>query len=799
MDAKNANTNRQQLEDILAIKDFIALCLAKWRWFVISMFVCLACAALYIKVTPKIYTRQASVMIKSDANTRRGAISQQIADMGDIAGFSSSSDVQNEILCMQSPDIILETVKRLNLDYNYKKKSIICGKTLYGNNLPVHISISGLGDEQYVNVTLKQKGDNIVLKNLSYKKAGEEFSDNKEYTCKIGESVNTPVGAILVEGNANGQTAFDGEIEVTRTGYYSSTTKLLHKLSFSLSNKQASVINLTCNDEIPQRAEDVLNTIISAYNESWVRDKNMIAISTSEFIGERIKIIEQELGNVDSDISTFKSKNQMVDMAQANSHALGQTTSSESIVRNTTNELYMLNYIKDFIKKDATFRLLPAGIGISNPSIQSQISAYNTLVLQRNSFVQNSSEHNRIVVDLDKQLSSIRESILTSLDNEQVLMKKVIDAERGNISAYESKISQSPLQERELLSVERQQKVKEALYLFLLQKREENELSQAFTAYNTRIVSTPRGSMVPTSPSKKKVFALAFLLGLIIPICILYLRASLNTKVRGKADLNGLSVPYIGEIPLYKINLKQKHEDIGMQLVFDGESRKPINEAFRVARTNMEFMLNNIGGNKNVIMNTSMNPGSGKSFLIANLAASEAQKGKKVVIIDADMRRATISELVGKPAEGLSNYVAGFTDTCDAIPVEGKSGMFIIPVGAMPPNPTELLFYPRFEELINRLRSEYDYVFIDCPPVGIVADSNIIAKWADMTLFIVRSGLLERTMLTEIEQFYQEKKFNNMCLLLNATRESHGRYGYHYGYHYGYGYGYGNYYGKHKH
>lgn len=795
MDTKNAN--RRQLEEILAIKDFVSQCRSKWWWFAVSVAVCMAGAALYVKVTPNVYKRYASVMIKSDSNTRTRSFTQQLANMGDLTGFSSTSDVQNEILCMQSPDIILETVKRLNLDYNYEIESIFGDKVLYGNALPFRIKISDIGDEQYVQLTLQQTGKSVTLKNLTYRQKGETVKDEREYTCQIGSSVNTSLGKITVEGNMSSNATIDDEIQVTRIGYYPSTMTLLSRLSFTLSDKQASIIDLVCKDEIPQRAEDVLNTIISTYNESWVRDKNMMAISTSEFINEQIQLIEKGLGSVDGSISSFKSRNQMMDMTQANMQALGQTTNSEGIVRNTTNELYMVNYIKDFITKDPSYRLLPTGLGISSSSIQNQIASYNTLVLQRNSIVQNSSEQNRLVVDIDNQLNGIREAILTGLDNEQIRMKKIIEAERGNISAYEGKISRSPLQERELLSVERQQKVKESLYLYMLQKRAENELSQAFTAYNTRIVTTPKGSMTPVAPSKGKIFTLAFLLGLIVPIVVLYARTLFNTKVRGKIDLEGMSVPYIGEIPAYRRNKNRKKEGTkGVQIVFEGQSRKPINEAFRVVRTNMEFMLGNLTGQNKVIMNTSLNPGSGKSFLITNIAASEAKKGKKVVIVDVDMRRATVSNLVGKPSEGLSNYLAGLSETCQAHPVAGNEGLYVIPVGTTPPNPTELLFNPRFEELIGQLRSEYDYVFLDCPPVDIVADSSIIAKWADLTLFIIRAGLMERAMLADIDQFYKDKKFHNMCLILNATKNAGGRYGYHYGYHYGYGSSYGSYYGN---
>ena len=339
-----------------------------------------------------------------------------------------------------------------------------------------------------------------------------------------------------------------------------------------------------------------------------------------------------------------------------------------------------------------------------------------------------------------------------------------------------------------------------------LQKREENELSKAFTAYNTRVITPPTGSNLPVAPVRRNILLVAFALGFLIPVVIIFVRENMNTTVRGRKDLKNVTIPFLGEIPFYisrknRPTLKQlilfwkKPKEV-RQIVVKAGKRDIVNEAFRVLRTNFEFTIG-AHPEKNVIVITSFNPGSGKSYLATNIAMSLAIKEKKVLVIDGDLRHGSTSMLVGNPAEGLSDYLNGRTDDLKGIICHGEeNGLVkdfdILPIGTMPPNPTELLFSERLESLINQLRKEYDYIFIDCPPVEIVADTQIIEKYADRTIFVVRSGLMERSMLGDIEQFYKDKKFKNMSLILNGTKAQGGRYGhyYRYGYHYGYGYGY---------
>ena len=362
-----------------------------------------------------------------------------------------------------------------------------------------------------------------------------------------------------------------------------------------------------------------------------------------------------------------------------------------------------------------------------------------------------------------------------------------------------SQIASSPEQAKYLLSVERQQKVKESLYLYLLQKREKTELSKAFAAYNTRIISRPNGSINPSYPSRRKILLVAFALGLLAPV--IFIRENTNTVVRGRKDLDDLTVPIVGEIPQYfshrkKWLIRRKVKPDTKAIVVREGSRNIINEAFRVLRSNMDFMMAS-QKDHNVFIFTSFNPGSGKSFLTLNIAISFAIKQKRVLVIDGDLRHGTASSYIDSPESGLSDYLSGMTDDWRQLIVRSpqQDNMYIFPIGKVPPNPTELLENGKLQGLIEQLRTEYDYIFIDCPPIDIVADAQILEKVADRTLFVIRAGLLDRSMLPELETIYQDKRFKNLSVILNGTEGTGGRYSYRYGYRYGYHYGYTSYHG----
>lgn len=565
------------------------------------------------------------------------------------------------------------------------------------------------------------------------------------------------------------------------------------KLRAELGNEDATIINLSIDDASVQKAEDILNTLIEVYNEKWIQDKNQIAVSTSRFIGERLGVIENELGHVDENISNYKSEHLLPDVQAASSLYMSQSAENKKEIQTLTNQLATAQFIRRELGGKEMNQPLPTNSGMANVNIESQIGEYNKMVLDRNRLIANSSEKNPLVKDLGNSMQSMKRTILQSVDNLIVSLNTQIRSIRQQEATTTQQLASNPSQAKYLLSVERQQKVKEELYLYLLQKREENELSQAFTAYNTRMITAPRGSALPTAPNKKNILLVALALGLLVPAVIIFMQENMNTKVRGKKDLENLSVPYLGEIPLYFRNKKKKNKFSEYAIVVEEGNRNIINEAFRVLRSNVDFMKSKNTEQK-VFIETSFNPGSGKSFLSMNIAMSFAIKGKKVLVIDGDLRHGTVSAYVGSPKKGLSDYLGNKEVVWNELLVIDKKypNLHIIPVGTIPPNPTELLEDGSLATLMQDLRDEYDYIFIDCPPIDIVADTQIIEQYADRTLFVVRAGLLDRSLLPELESIYQEKRFKNLSVILNGTESTGGRYGYRYGYHNGYDSYYGN-------
>lgn len=790
-------------DDFIRIQDLYYLCLAKWRWFVLSLVVCLGIATIYLLMTPPVYTRTASLLIKEESKGQ--SLSGDVgASFSDLGLFQSNTNVNNELISLQSPAVMYDVVKRLHLEVDYSTKGSFYPQVRYGQNLPLTVSFAGLADNETAALTVEPVRPQGV-KLTSFEHNGEKVKG--EVVGALNDSLVTPIGKVVIRpaaGYVDWQKSSEPLI-VSRSGLNSAVSRYAGGLSVALNDEKATIIDLSFRDVCIQRAEDILNTVIAVYNENWIKDKNQIAVSTSMSINDRLGVIESELGHVDENISTFKSENLLPDVQAASQMYMTERSQAQSQILTLNTQLSMARYIRNYLTAGSSRnQLLPANSGLESANIENQISEYNNLQLQRNNLVANSSEQNPLVVDMDESLRSMRRSIVSSVDNLiTTLNTQIHSLEKSDQRATEH-IATNPSQAKYLLSVERQQKVKESLYLFLLQKREENELSQAFTAYNTRVITPPTGSMIPTAPVKKNILLVGFALGLLIPVVIVFLQETLNTRIRGKKDLEGLSIPFVGEIPLYgKVRrsglFRKKVTPLTeTKVVVKEGSRDVVNEAFRVLRTNLEFVSGE-NGKGQVILMTSFNPGSGKTFLTVNIASSLAIKEKKVLAIDGDLRRGSTSVYVGSPHHGLSNYLAGKVQHIEdvIVPASETVRFDVLPVGTIPPNPTELLSGERLQALLTDFRTRYDYILIDCPPIELVADTHIIEKYADRTIFVVRAGLLERSMLSELEALYTEHKFKNMAVLLNGT-EGNGsyRYGYRYGYHYGYGSNY--YYGNEK-
>lgn len=788
---------------------------SKWYWFILCLGLGLAGAYVYLKVTPPIYTREASILIK---NEFQSSSSSSAAGGMSMNMFGGNVDVNNELFTLKSPSIAEATVRALNLELNCYSQGRFHEVAIYGTALPVLITPLDLTDTESAEFMFELKPNGTYV--MSHFVKGRQHYQGA-LQGNVGNTVKTPIGKVRIEKSPN-YIPQELNLRVERTNIQTAVNKVTSGLSVSAVSEVSTIIKLTYVDVSPQRAENVLSTIINVYNERWVEDCNRRAVSTSEFIGKRLEVIEKELGSVEDDISEFKASNLIpAGSNDVSGVYVSQATAASAQTTELNNQLQMARYVRGYLTNpDNKFTLIPANQGVNSPNISSQISEYNTLLLARNNLLSASSMQNPLIQEKDLQLEELRSALIASVDNHIASLNVALQSAQALQGQANSKIASSPDQAKYLSNVERQQKVKENLYLYLLQKREENALSQAFTAYNNRIINSPTGSNIPTAPVPTMIWMIGAVAGIVLPGLIIFLTEALNNTVRGRKDLNELSIPFIGEIPIHRhhrtfkeklvgpweklvnkiktvLKIGEVKEDKTLHILVKDHSRNVINEAFRVIRTNIEFMTAH-GSRGKVIMLTSFNPNSGKTFVVTNLITSFAIKRQRVVAIDLDLRKASLSAMVDKPKIGIADYLSGVTDSFDDIVVRNATHDYldVVPVGTIPPNPTELLFDDRLAKLLDELRNQYSYIILDCPPIEIVADATIVGRCADATLFIIRAEMLDRSLLPDVQQYYDDNRLPKMSIILNGTTDSFSYYGYHrYGSRYGYygGSAYGGY------
>lgn len=791
--SSNNKTNEPQQEVVdFSFKEFFQACLKKWPWFLICMIASLLIGYLYIYIQQPVYERSEEILITdSDAGGGVGDISSAFSSLG---LFSNNTSVYNELISLKSPAVMYEVAQRLELDKNYiEKVAFLKKKTLYGGSLPVVVELLDVDPQGAAsfNFDLNPDGSAHLYK---FKRSTPDGKIKYSEECNLpkgAEIVKTPIGRVKISPNP----AYTGEplaeqmeIRFSKMPMQATVELYGNKLNGDLVDQDADVIGLSIKDVNVQRAVDILNTVLAIYNENWIEDKNKLAVATSAFIEERLKVIERELGDVDQTLAKYQTSTGSPDLASTATMSMERGFKLDQEITELSNMLAMSQYMKDYLADTSRqTTVIPANSGLGNIAIENEISNYNSLLLSRNNLASNSSDSNPLVVNYDSQLKEIRSSIRKAIDNNVSQLQTQINLLRKERAREEGKMLSTPTKALPLLSEGRQQMVKENLYLYLLQKREENELTQTFTAYNTRVITPPMGSLDPVAPRKVLIMVIAFLLGLAVPIGAMYMAESGNTTVRGRKDLENIKMPFAGEIPHVGKKKKLKVDTSGkrrkikdekppMAVVEEGK-RDIVNEAFRVIRSNIDFMAGK-DSKCQVIMLTSFNPGSGKSFISYNLGLSFAIKRKRVLIIDCDLRHGSASMYVGMPPKGLTNYLTDATDDWKSLVVTSQASQYlsILPIGKMPPNPAELLENGRIAKLIEQAKADFDYVLLDCPPVNIVVDTQIVGQYADRTLFVVRAGLLERSALKELDEFYEEKRFKHMSLILNGTDAAHSRY-----------------------
>lgn len=795
--AENTNRNNfnQEEQSDFNFSDIWAMIWGYKWWYVLSLGLCIIFAAFYIYKTPSTYSRSAKVIIDEDS---QDATLRDIANISGFAGQGSGVNVNNEVEAFASPDLMKTVVERLGLETSYVEHQFMRDREFYSNS-PVELSIVEPVVLSSFSFTIEKGKDenSFVLKDFT---VGPDRLKKVEASGILGDTLSTPVGKIVLSPTIYAS-GWDKDITVSWVNSKAKAKRFSGSLSAAVSGKQTSVVVLSLNDTYPNRAENILNTLIDVYNDEWVHDKNRSARNTTDFINERLVVIEQELGGIETDLKEYKEENRLTDIQALSESYLNESSEYATKSFEVHNQLSIAQYIRDYLTEPANANaLIPANSGLTSTDIESQIAEYNQIVLQRDKLITSSSERNPLIADMNAAMGAIKSAIIRSIDNLLATLQLQADKIKSQEDQIMARIASSSGQQMELLSIERQQKVKESLYIYLLQKREENEIASLVNVGNTRLIMSPTGSPAPVTPNKMMIMLVAFVLGAGIPFGIIFLRKMMDNTVSNKKDLSILSIPFLSEIPQLQSSLKRNIANIGRhrfdnqncRIVVKKGNRNVINEAFRVLRTNMDMMLGKASGSQ-TIMVTSFNPNAGKTFITMNIAASMALKGQKVLILDLDLRKATLSKSMDMNREGVVSYLIGKQDNLDRLVQNVDENLDLLSVGILPPNPAELLLSDRFTEMLKILKTKYRYIFLDCPPVDIVADTAIIAQSVDVSVFVMRSGIMDKRALPSVEGLYQEKKYNRMAVVLNGVSKRSGGYG-KYGYgHYGYGYGYGSY------
>lgn len=773
------NNSSNKNDQGLNIVDLFMYLASQWKWFLLSILICGGIAWYNYARAPLVYFRSATVIIKDPSNKA------STSGLDRFDNFINKVNVANEILQFRSKKLMREVVQRVHADVSYQIKDGLRSNELY-NESPVLVSLPDALPEQSFSFTMTLKdAKTVTLSDFSGIEAKPSYEVALNDTVAIIEGMNVVVTAT----NYLRDSWLNMPIRVQKLPVESMVNYYKNALGIQQEEEEASILTLALKDSSPARAEDVLNTLITVYNEEAIKEKNQVAVNTANFINERLIIIERELGNVESNLESFKQRNQIVDIASSAGMYMTESQKYNADAMELETQLRLANFIKDYLTDPGKETdLIPSNTGISDMNIENQISLYNAAKLKRDHLIDDSSVNNPVVQELNNSLRAMKQSIIRAVDNMIVSLNvKRNDAQNREMRAQD-RVTAIPTKERQMLSIERQQKIKEALYLFLLNKREENALSQAMADNNARVIDGAEGSNAPISPNRNRILLLGLLVGIALPGAVCLAILFMDTRVHGRKDIEGVtSVPYLGEIPLDKEAMKDHRKKV-MAVKEQGDDI--VSEAFRILRTNMAF-LSKKDKPAQVITFTSFNIGAGKTFIARNLSMSLAYLKKRVVMVDLDIRKGTLSRHFGHYHVGVTNYLSDNMVKVDDI-IQHQEGFDLIPAGILAPNPAELLMDNRLDELMNELRTRYDYIIADNVPVGLIADATIANRIADLTIFVVRAGKLDRRQLPDIEKLYQEKKLKNMALVLNgANPERHG-YGYSYGYGYGYGYGYKN-------
>ncbi|WP_051957467.1 GumC family protein [Altibacter lentus] len=767
-----------------SLRELVEKYLRHWYWFVLGVIVAVILAFIYLRYTTPSYATHATVIIKDE---RSGGGPSELAAFADLGGFFSkfnNSKIENELAIFNSKRIISDVVRELDLNITYQSLGTVKASELYKYK-PFTVQYLSFADSTRTNPV-----PTLIFEiKSSTEYAVETQSGAMQGTYTFGERVSLPFGDITVLPNLENMSIFesfiDRQISVTYRPVEAVALAYQQRITVANDIKNSNVVNVRLQSPVPEKAEDFINELIFQYNKDAINDQNQVAQKTSNFIDSRLEIITRELDSVERNKEQFKSSNRLTDIETEAQIILQNASEYNNRQSGIATQLELANTMIDYMENSSTNDLLPSNIGLDGQEVGEAVNNYNQLILQRNKLLKTSTAKNPIVVNVNNQIEQIREGILSSLKNTSNALKVSMRDLNYQEAALNSKIAQVPTKEKLYRGIERQQTIKEQLYLFLLQQREEASISLAVTAPKAKIVDLAYSSKAPVAPNRPLIYMGALLAGLLVPFIGVYGSFLLNTKVANRRDVERVltDTPLIGEIP----RLKKSDDEL-----IQHNDRSILAESFRILRTNLQYLFVNkekeAAATKTVFV-TSTIKGEGKTFVAFNLALTLALTGKKVVLLGADIRNPQLHRYLPeafRKNKGLTEYIIDPSLTAGELTAQSEynPNLSIVLSGVIPPNPAELLMQERTTRIFDELSEDFDYIIVDTAPSMLVTDTILINKMADILLYVVRAGFTDKRLLEFPKDAINDGRLANMAVVLNNVTMSNFGYGNKYGYTY---------------
>ncbi len=770
----SASTGGLGVPEEINISELLKPYVRKWWWFVLGIVTAIALFFLYIKITPPIYEMRSTVLIR---DVKKSAL--DFGMMSDLSSFGgrSSSTINNEMELLKSRKLLKDVVERLGIQNKVYAEDFFRKNELYGEFSPFLVRV----------ITEKEIDPEFKIKSVYVKMNGDRLELSGEnlkvpIITAFNKTISLPYANLMITRNKDFNAAKAKKLK-NFSFVYSSLDKTvieLQKLTdISLVDRNATVIGININYPNIEKGKAIVNSLVSVYNDDATNDKNSESNKTKEFIDERLAIITNDLGRVEDEKEQFKTANKITDISAEAQLNLGASASARTKILDIDTQLTINNDLINYLSKQGNNQVLPSAIGLNNPTASANITAYNGMVMERNKLLENATPQNPAVVELTKEIANMRVAVMETLIKNGVSLQEVKNQMTSEQNTLQSKIGKVPVWEKMFRNIERQQALKENLYMVLLQKREETAITLANTTPKAKIVDYAFPSLKPVSPKKLVLFIAAIAFGGLIPLLLIYLKELLNNKVRSKHDLERLSkVSVIGEIP----SLNKGDSEVIVK-----NDLSPMAEAFRILITNLNFMLQKKNTGKFIFVTSSVK-GEGKTFISVNMALTLATPKVKVLVIGADIRNPQLQRYSPdkKGVQGLTEFLYDETMTAKELIHESmfNPNCDLLYSGSIPPNPTELLTNGRMKELINEVQHLYDYVILDTAPLMLVTDSFLFADMADATVYVTRSGYTEKSLIEFANSVIYHKKVRNVGFVINDVKKEF----YSYGNKYGYGY-----------